>query len=140
MNSRSVFVILVAAFSGLACSAGGPGELAPSRPSVEKPVPDESSGGATGGGGSSSTATAAPSASATATADPKTTGSTVGPKCTEYLACCDEVAAKNPSMGSACDSTRTQIDQAKAQGVSTSSYESACESAISSMKSAGYCG
>ncbi len=141
MNPRSVLVSLLPALGALACSGtGGPGDLEPSHPSVEKPVPSESSGGSTSGSGSSGTPAAAPSASATSTADPKSAGGTLGPKCTQYLACCDEVAAKNPSMGSACDSTRTQIDEAKAKGVSTSSYESACESAISSMKSAGFCG
>ena len=143
MNRRSLLAALLVSPSALGvagCSgSGGPGELETSRPSVEKPVPTESSGSSLGGG-SSGTPSAAPSATATATADPKGGASTLGPKCTEYLACCDEVAAKNPSMGSACDSTRTQIEQAKEKGVSTGSYESACESAIGSMKSAGYCG
>jgi len=42
-------------------------------------------------------------------------------------------------VGASCDSVKEQIETAQAKGVSTSSYESACKSGVSSFKSAGYC-
>jgi hypothetical protein len=63
----------------------------------------------------------------------------LGPSCTAYLACCDELSAENPQLGVGCDQTRTSIDDAQKSGASTSSYESACKSALESMQGMGYC-
>ena len=63
----------------------------------------------------------------------------LGPQCTAYLACCDEVAAQVPQLGASCDSTRTSIKSAEDKGASTDSYESACSSGLSGFKNAGYC-
>lgn len=66
------------------------------------------------------------------------TGS-LGPQCTAYLDCCDEVAASQPALAGSCDQTRTSIEQAQEKGASTAQYESSCKQALASMKSAGYC-
>jgi hypothetical protein len=63
----------------------------------------------------------------------------VGPNCTAYLECCDELAEDQPSVAQSCDTTRKAIDDAVESGAAVESYETACKSAVSSWKSAGYC-
>src|SRR4051794_38586267 len=50
-------------------------------------------------------------------------GSALGPSCKAYIACCEELAASNPQVGASCDSVKSQIEMAEANGVSTSTYE-----------------
>lgn len=89
-----------------------------------------------------------PSGSSTSSTDPAPAkdggssskgGGALGPSCKAYVACCDELAKNQPQIGASCDSVRTQIEKAQASGVSTSTYESACKSGVSSFQSAGYC-
>lgn len=63
----------------------------------------------------------------------------LGPKCQAYLDCCKEVAAQEPSLASSCQSVEDQIEKAQSNGASTETYESACESGVTSFQSAGYC-
>lgn len=63
----------------------------------------------------------------------------LGPKCQAYLECCKELAAKEPSVASSCQSVEDQIENAQNSGASTETYESACESGVTSFQSAGYC-
>ena len=65
--------------------------------------------------------------------------SSVGPQCEAYFACCKEIADEHPEVAASCDQTKSQIDAAEEKGASTSSYESACESALDAAKSAAYC-
>jgi hypothetical protein len=65
--------------------------------------------------------------------------STLGPECETYLECCDEIADANPTMAASCDNLREQLEAAQAKRASTSSYESACKSGLSSAQSAGFC-
>ncbi len=65
--------------------------------------------------------------------------SSLGPSCTAYLECCEEIAAKMPQLGASCDSTKKSIEDAQEAGASTATYESACKSGISGAQSAGYC-
>ncbi len=78
-----------------------------------------------------------------ATTDPTDSTSTdkasVSAACTEYLSCCDEVAAKQPSLGGSCDQTRKAIDDAEAKGADTSSLDTACSNGVTGFKQAGYC-
>jgi hypothetical protein len=66
-------------------------------------------------------------------------GSSIGPQCTSYFACCEEIAAQQPALAGSCDSTKSSVEDAVEKGASTESYESACKQALTSMKSAGYC-
>ena len=66
-------------------------------------------------------------------------GASLGPSCTAYVACCEELAASQPQLAASCDAVQKQIDTAQANGVSTASYESACKSGVTSFQSAGYC-
>jgi hypothetical protein len=70
---------------------------------------------------------------------PEDDEASVGPQCTEYFACCEEIAKSQPALAGSCDSTRTAVESATKKGASTASYESACEQALTSMQSAGYC-
>jgi hypothetical protein len=98
---------------------------------------------------STGTGNPSPTGSSTSSTDPTapgkdggstTTGSSsLGPSCKEYVACCDELAKSQPQLAASCDSVQSQIEKAQASGVSTSSYESACKSGVSSFHSAGYC-
>ena len=120
--------------SGLfACAAGsvtttaGSGTRDPfGNVSATEPAPEEDDGGSEGGktgnvqGGGGG-------------------GSALGPSCTAYVACCEEVAAMSPQLAASCDSVKSQIEMAQANGVSTSTYEASCKSGINSFKSAGYC-
>ncbi len=63
----------------------------------------------------------------------------LGPSCTAYVACCEELAKSQPQLGASCDAVQKQIDTAQASGVSTASYEAACKSGVTSFQSAGYC-
>jgi hypothetical protein len=65
--------------------------------------------------------------------------SALGEACTDYFACCDEVAEKVPQAATSCASTKTQVANAEAKGVSTNSFEAACKSGVDAFKSAGYC-
>lgn len=66
-------------------------------------------------------------------------GSSLGPECTSYLACCDELAEAQPALAGSCDATRKSVEDAVEKGTSTASFESACKQALASMQSAGYC-
>ncbi|MBX3202548.1 MAG: hypothetical protein KF894_30760 [Labilithrix sp.] len=66
-------------------------------------------------------------------------GSSLGPDCTSYLACCDEIAEAQPALAGSCDATRKSIEDAVEKGTSTASFESSCKQALASMQSAGYC-
>jgi hypothetical protein len=78
--------------------------------------------------------------SGTASTDPtEPTGTALGPACKEYIACCAELAAKTPQVAVSCESIKTQIETAEANGVSTASFEAGCKSGVDSFKSAGYC-
>lgn len=63
----------------------------------------------------------------------------LGPQCTAYIACCEEVAATTPAAAASCDSVKTQIENAEKNGVSAAQYEASCKSGIATFKSAGYC-
>lgn len=63
----------------------------------------------------------------------------LGPQCTAYIACCEEVAATTPAAAASCDSVKSQIENAEKNGVSAAQYEAGCKSGISTFKSAGYC-
>lgn len=63
----------------------------------------------------------------------------IGPKCTAYLACCDELVAEQPAMAGACDSTKTSLANAKDNATSADSLESACEQALQAAQGAGHC-
>lgn len=65
--------------------------------------------------------------------------SSLGPQCEVYFACCEEIVDDHPQLAASCDQTKSQIDAAEEKGASTSSYESACESALDAARSAGYC-
>lgn len=114
----------------IGCSSGGPGDL-------------DDSTSTSGQSGSNQTGSGQPSSGSADKAAPAATGatadksSTVGPKCTSYLACCDSMT--NAAMAGACDSTRTQLESAQGKGVSTGSFESACAQALESMKTANLC-
>lgn len=69
----------------------------------------------------------------------QSTGSSLGPECTAYVACCKDLAAKQPQASASCDSVKTQIDEAQKKGVATSTYEASCKQGVASFKSAGYC-
>jgi hypothetical protein len=66
-------------------------------------------------------------------------GADLGPSCTAYVACCEELAKSQPQLAASCDAVQKQIDTAQANGVSTETYESACKSGVTSFQSAGYC-
>ena len=63
----------------------------------------------------------------------------LGPQCTAYIACCEEIAATTPAAAASCDSVKTQIENAEKNGVSAAQYEASCKSGISTFKNAGYC-
>lgn len=122
---RSSFFLLasvIASLSAVACGSGsatrtGSGEAGTSA-SATDPADDPDGGkkdGSTNGGAS------------------------LGPSCTAYVACCEELAASQPQLAASCDAVQKQIDTAQASGVSTASYESACKSGVTSFQSAGYC-
>jgi hypothetical protein len=69
-------------------------------------------------------------------ADPS---SKAGPKCTAYIACCEDVVKSQPSYGTSCDSVKKSIDDAVASGASADAYESACAQGITAFQGAGYC-
>ncbi|MBX3209227.1 MAG: hypothetical protein KF764_29615 [Labilithrix sp.] len=66
-------------------------------------------------------------------------GSSLGPECKSYLACCDEIAESQPALAGSCDSTRKSVEDATKKGTATTSFESSCKQALASMQSAGYC-
>ena len=70
---------------------------------------------------------------------PKDEESSLGPQCTAYLACCDEIAEEQPALAGSCDQTRKSIEDATEKGASTETYESSCKQALSAIKGAGYC-
>jgi hypothetical protein len=133
MSTRFVFVLTSAlALASLAGCSGGSttttksgtsGTPATSSTSPSTPAPS-------GSGSSSSSGGEAPE---------DENGASLGPSCTAYLACCDEVAAKVPQLGSSCDSTRKSITDAQGKNASVDAYESACKSGLDGFKSAGYC-
>lgn len=118
-RSQSLLCAAVLAFTVLACTAGSvTGSGDPNNPDASSSDPTDPALGSSGTG----------------------TGSgALGPACTEYLACCAEIAAKNPQLGASCDSVKTQITNAQTNGISTSNFEASCKSGVGSMKSAGYC-
>lgn len=63
----------------------------------------------------------------------------VGPNCTAYLECCEDLAEDQPSVADSCDTMRKAIEDAVDKGASADSYEAGCKSAVTSWKSAGYC-
>lgn len=67
-----------------------------------------------------------------------TAEASVGPECTAYLACCDELAAKYPSAAASCDTTKQQLEKAQGQA-QTDAVESSCKSALAQMKASGMC-
>ena len=77
--------------------------------------------------------------SATEPAKGGDTESSIGPQCTSYLACCDEIAESQPALAGSCDSTRKSVADATKKGASTDSLESSCKQALATMQSAGYC-
>lgn len=84
----------------------------------------------------------APASTSSAQPDPAKGGKgsgDVGPECTKYLACCDDVAKANPQVGASCDSVRSSISSGQKNGQSTASYESACKQGTAGMQAAGYC-
>ncbi len=92
--------------------------------------------------GSSTSATDPPPAGSAAKTGSSGGGSSkgsLGPQCTAYMACCDEVAKGMPQFGASCDSVKTQIESAQSNGTSTSAYEPGCKSGLATFKSAGYC-
>lgn len=86
----------------------------------------------------SSTSDTDPADGGSAESSKKPDGS-LGPECTEYLSCCEDVATQLPSLATSCDSLKTSIQNAEDEGASTASYESTCKSGLSSFHSAGYC-
>lgn len=82
-----------------------------------------------------------PNGFGTSATDPKDgTGTALGPACEEYFACCADLAAKRPQLAMSCDSTKKQIENAEANGISTSSLEASCASGVEAFHRAGYCG
>jgi ABC-type Fe3+-hydroxamate transport system substrate-binding protein len=69
---------------------------------------------------------------------PSGTGS-LGPSCTAYVACCKEVAAKQPAAGASCDTLTKTIDDAQKKGTATSSFEPGCKSGVDAFQTAGFC-
>lgn len=111
-------------FGAVGCVGGA--EQAPVQSSENAPADQKASKGDT-------------AESSSATEPTEGSGSSVGPQCSAYLECCDEVVKAQPAAAGSCDSTRSSIDKAVENGASTASYESACKQALSTMKSAGYC-
>ncbi len=84
--------------------------------------------------------TPAPAGSGSASSDSdKATPSSLGPKCTSFLDCCEQIAKSQPALAGSCTSTSDAIDRAIEQGASTSTYETSCGQALETMKQAGYC-
>ena len=121
---RNVVVVSSLSLSAIACSSGGPGEL---------------SGPGQTSRSDASSATPAPSATATSASGSGAAASSLGPSCTAYLECCKEVTAAQPQLAGSCDKTQASLEEAQSRGASTKTYESACSSAMTSFKSAGYC-
>lgn len=92
---------------------------------------------------SGTTGSPSPFGSGASPTDPKdgtgTEGSELGPACTEYLACCEELAKKTPQLAMSCEATKTQLETGQANGIATSSFEASCKSGVASLESAGYC-
>lgn len=92
--------------------------------------------------GSSTSATDPPPAGSSGSSGSSGSGTSkgsLGPQCTAYMACCDEVAKAQPQLAASCESVQTQIESAQKNGTSTSAYEPGCKSGISTFRSAGYC-
>ncbi len=85
--------------------------------------------------------TGSPNGSATSPTDPAGDGKdgTLGAACTEYVACCADLSDKVPRLAMSCDATKKQLENAEANGTSTSIFESACQSGVDAFKNAGYC-
>lgn len=115
--------VTLASMTLFACAAGGPD------PSPTKPASSTAS--------SSDGTAPEKDAAKGSSGDDEPSG--LGPSCEAYLACCDELAEEQPALAGSCDQTRTAIEDAQEKGASTASYESSCKSALSSMKSSGYC-
>jgi hypothetical protein len=82
------------------------------------------SGSSSSGGGSSSSGGGGSSSSGG--------GAGFGPKCRDYLDCCDEVAIERPEVKASCDQLRaTQADK--------NSLESQCDQLTKAAQQQGYC-
>ena len=90
----------------------------------------------------SETVVTKPAGSSTEKTDPTTPSTdkaSVSAACTEYFACCDELAAKQPSLGATCDQTRNAFDDAESKGADTASLDTSCKNGVSAFQQAGYC-
>lgn len=121
MHRSTVFALVFATVSLAACAGG----------------PDPDQGTTTGSGSAAKEPTAASETNEPAGSEEAEPS--VGPECTKYFACCDEIAKAQPALAGSCDSTRKAVADATEKGASTASYESACKQALASMKGAGYC-
>lgn len=61
--------------------------------------------------------------------------SKLGPNCTAYVACCEELSDKQPQLASACDSTKSSLESAS----DASTLETSCKSGVDAFKAQGYC-
>lgn len=86
-----------------------------------------------------------PAPSSTSATDPgpakggKASGGDLGPQCTKYLECCDELVKDNPQVGASCDTVKKSITDTQKKGQSTDTLESACKQGVSGFQAAGYC-
>ena len=119
LSSIALSSVLFACTAGTTTTSSSSGEPAPTGSSTSATDPPAKDGGSSGSSGS--------------------TGSALGPSCKEYIECCEDLAESNPQVGASCDSVKTSIENAQANGVSTATYESSCKSGVASFKSAGYC-
>jgi hypothetical protein len=124
LSVTAVSLSLSLSLSLFACAAGGPDPQPNQQPSPSSTTSSSKDGTEPAKDGGSSGSDSAGS---------------LGPQCTAYLDCCDEVASSQPALAGSCDQTRTSIEQAQEKGASTAQYESSCKQALASMKSAGYC-
>ena len=124
--SFASFASLAAAASTLAACVAG---VAP-QTGEQNPEPT---------GSSTSSTDPPPAKSAGSSGSSGTSKGSLGPQCTAYMACCEEIAKGMPQLGASCDSVKTQIETAQRNGTSTSAYEPGCKSGIATFKNAGYC-